>query len=303
VVLITGGAGYLGGRIADYLVSLGIKVRVGSRSDELENMPMDFSDDLSLQRACKGIKTIIHLAAMNAGDCEKNPEKALLVNGLGTLKLLQAAEQEGVSKFIYFSTAHVYNSPLQGMLDEKTLPRPLHSYSITHRVAEDYVLEADRKGKLSGVVFRVTNAVGSPISYEANCWMLVVNDLCRQVVVDKCMRLRSDDSIQRDFIPISVICSVVHSFLNSSVSGEVINLSSGQSMSLRMLTDLIIERTKLTLGYFPEVFFGKERKNIPVDVLEISNDKLLRTVGGYNMDLSGEIDQLLLNCSKWFGNT
>lgn len=301
-MLITGGLGYLGGRLADYLVRSGVQVRIGSRrKGGADIVPMDFLDDASLERACQGISTIIHLAAMNAQACEKDPESALLINGLGTLKLLKAAEKEGVSKFLYFSTAHIYGAPLQGKIDEESLPHPLHPYSITHRVAEDYMLEADRKEQLSGIVFRLTNAIGSPLNREANCWMLVVNDLCRQVVTNQRMELYSNESIQRDFLPILTICSAVSFVLeHNTLNGEVVNISSGVALSLRELTDLIADRTEVILGFRPSVHFNQALKIENTEILSISNDKIKEAGFAIDTDLSDEIDQLLRNCKRWF---
>jgi UDP-glucose 4-epimerase len=250
MVLITGGSGYLGGRIATHLEQLGYQVRVGKSVKSNSNgFPIDFTDDHSINSACDGISSIIHLAAMNAQSCNDNPEKALLINSLGTLKLLKAAKKNKISKFLYFSTAHIYGSPLIGEINEELLPRPLHPYSITHRVAEDYVMEEACQHGLSASVFRLTNAIGSPITPQANCWMLVANDLCRQAVINNSIKVHSNKFLQRDFIPISSICSVVSSSLNSNVlDGEIVNLSSGIAITLQSLAVLIADRSEVVLG-------------------------------------------------------
>lgn len=273
-----------------------MQVKVGDRSV--------FADDSSLEQACHGISSVVHLAAMNAQDCEKYPEEALLFNGLGTLKLLQAAERKGVSKFIYFSTAHIYGTPLQGTINEESLPRPLHPYSITHRLAEDYMVEADQKEILSGIVFRLTNGVGYPVRSDANCWMLVVNDLCRQVVTNQRMELHSDKSVERDYVPISAICSALYFALEqSSLDGEIVNISAGNSLSLKELTDFIADRTVEVLGFRPTVHFSNRPKSsiFSKERLEISNSKLKKSGFVMEADLSDEIDQLLLKCQQWFG--
>jgi len=293
-VLVTGGNGYLGGRIVECLTEVGVSVKVGARDI--------FINEDSLKSACKDITVIIHLAAMNAQECAKDPEAALLVNGLNSLKLLKAAECMGVSKFIYFSTAHVYGMPLEGFLNEESLPRPLHPYSITHRLAEDYVLEADI-GRVSGIVFRLTNAVGSPIREGANCWMLVVNDLCRQVVVDKKIILHSEASVERDYVPISsVIEAVLYAIENDNLDSGIYNISSGVAFSLRDLTDLIVERSVDILGFRPTVHFpqGSESKTKEINQLNISNSKLKDYGFVIAESIVDEIDKLLLNCQKWF---
>ena len=304
MVLITGGSGYLGGRIAAHLEYLGYQVRIGkSVKSNSNDFPIDLTDDHSINGACDGVSSIIHLAAMNAQSCDNNPEKALLINGLGTLKLLKAAKKNRVSKFLYFSTAHIYGSPLIGEINEELLPRPLHSYSITHRVAEDYVIvEAYQQG-LSATIFRLTNAVGSPITPQANCWMLVANNFCRQVVTSGSIKVYSNKFLQRDFIPISSICSVVSSSLDSNVlDGEIVNLSSGAAITLQSLVIMIVDRSEVVLGFRPRINFLGNSIETDTSELIISNSKLSNLGFKIDNNLSDELDQLLLNCNKWFSN-
>jgi len=310
MVLISGGLGYLGGRIAKYLLDSGFQVRIGSSrshpdvpSDLLscEIVICDLSDKRSLENACKNVSSIIHLASLNAQECDHDPEAALLINGLGTLNLLNAAKKMGVTKFVYFSTAHVYGSPLQGIIDENSTPRPIHDYAITHRLAEDYVLQANSNKDITGSILRLTNSVGSPLNSKANCWMLVVNDLCKQTVLNQSMELHSDELVQRDFIPISTVCSTVVDVLTSDVlDGEIANISSSVVLTLRELTNLIADRSEVVLGFRPNINFKRLPKGKPLESLFILNSKLKSSGCIIDTDLSYEIDQLLLNCNQWF---
>ena len=310
MVLISGGLGYLGGRIAKYLLDSGFQVRIGSSqshpdvpSDLLscEIVMCDLSDKRSLENACKNVSSIIHLASLNAQECDHDPEAALLINGLGTLNLLNAAKKMGITKFVYFSTAHVYGSPLQGIIDENSTPRPIHDYAITHRLAEDYVLQANSNKDITGSILRLTNSVGSPLNSKANCWMLVVNDLCKQTVLNQSMELHSDELVQRDFIPISTVCSTVVDVLTSDVlDGEIANISSSVVLTLRELTNLIADRSEVVLGFRPNINFKRLPKGKPLESLFILNSKLKSSGCIIDTDLSYEIDQLLLNCNQWF---
>ena len=310
MVLISGGLGYLGGRIAKYLLDSGFQVRIGSSqshpdvpSDLLscEIVICDLSDKRSLENACKNVSSIIHLASLNAQECDHDPEAALLINGLGTLNLLNAAKKMGITKFVYFSTAHVYGSPLQGIIDENSTPRPIHDYAITHRLAEDYVLQANSNKDITGSILRLTNSVGSPLNSKANCWMLVVNDLCKQTVLNQSMELHSDELVQRDFIPISTVCSTVVDVLTSDVlDGEIANISSSVVLTLRELTNLIADRSEVVLGFRPNINFKRLPKGKPLESLFILNSKLKSSGCIIDTDLSYEIDQLLLNCNQWF---
>ena len=302
MILITGGSGYLGGRIASHLDRLGCQIRVGKSIESDSNgFPIDLTDDHSLNTACEGISSIIHLAAMNSQSCDKDPEKAMLINGLGTLRLLKAAKKNRVSKFLYFSTVHIYGPSLIGEINEELLPRPLNPYAITHRLAEDYVMGETYQQELSGTIFRLSNALGSPIAPQANCWMLVFNDFCRQVVTNGTIEVYSNRFLQRDFIPISSICSVVSSYLYSNVlDNQIVNLSSGTSITLQSLAIMIADRSEIVLGFRPRINFHDNSIKTDTSQLVISNSKLSSL--GFKIDdnLIDELDQLLFNCNKWF---
>ena len=312
MLLITGGLGYLGGRVAKNLLMQGKQVRIGTSRDEFILPPeldccdvvkIDLLNSESLYDACADVTSIIHLAAMNAQNCEKNPEQALLINGLGTLNLLKAAGTQCVKNFIYFSTVHVYGAPLIGDIDETTLPCPTHPYSITHRLAEDYVIECCQNKKMNGTVFRLTNAVGSPLTKNANCWMLAVNDLAKQVVTEHVMTIRSSRSVNRDYLPISGVCKAVDYVLDNSLEKdcELYNLGGGQSTSLGELAEIIAHRSEIVLGIKPEIhFLSKDDPSVQTPDLSISIEKIVKAGFHFDNSIESEIDQLLLNCNKWF---
>ena len=301
MILVTGGEGYLGGRIVDYLVSSGLHVRVGGRVEKKGVVKIDLADRKSLEKSCKGVECIIHLAAINASDCEKNPESALLINGLGTLNLINAAIKGGVKKFIYFSTSQVYGSSLVGIVSEKTLTRPVNHYSVTHKVAEDYLILESSRGTIAATVLRLTNAVGYPKNKEANCWMLFVNNICKQAVTKKKIRIYSDSLLKKDFITISSICSCTLFAIKNNLDGEVFNVSSGELISLGEVALLVQKRTKLVLNFTPEITFNDSSWSNKGNLKVISNKKL--TALGFNIksDMVNEIDRLLFDCHKWFG--
>ena len=311
MILITGGLGYLGVRIAVSLLNLGHEVKLATSRynppipaelSSCECVRIDFNDIDLLEKACDGVDVIIHLAALDALTSKKDPETALYVNGLGTLKLLRIAERLPVKKFIYMSTVHVYGSPLQGIIDENYLPRPIHPYSITHRLAEDYTLEANARGHISGVVFRLSNAVGSPNSMIGEAWNLVVNDLCKQAVVKTNMQLTSSRHTSRDFLPISSVTgAIINSLNNKKCHGEIFNLSSGIALTLDELTKVISNRFKKLFETEPGIhFLDSDVYKTQNKDLVISNMKIKNIGVKIKSDLSDEIDKILINCNSWF---
>ncbi|HWR73336.1 MAG TPA: SDR family oxidoreductase, partial [Nitrospirota bacterium] len=266
----------------------------------------DMTDVRSLDIACREVETVIHLAAMNEIDSAANPEQALLINGLGTLKLLQAAERAGVKRFIYFSTAHIYGAPLTGTITEKTLPRPVHPYAITHRVAEDFVLSAHDAGNMTGIVLRLSNAFGEPATPDINRWTLIGNDLCRQAVTTGSLVLRSSGVQQRDFIPLDdVSAAVIHLLdLPADECGDgIFNLGSGQSYSIMEFAERVQSRCTSMLGFTPPIKRPQPDPTERAEPLNYRSDKLKATGYAPGNGFDDEIDRTVRFCRETFGTS
>ena len=312
MILITGGFGYLGGRIAKRLInSRKEKIVLGTRGispkipKELKGcraVHMELDDPNQLLSACTNIETVIHLAAMNAPDCTANPEKAFLINSIGTRNLLKAASNSGVKNFIYFSTAHIYGSPLQGLINESTIPNPIHPYAVTHKKAEEYVLEFDSKSLINGIVLRLSNGIGAPLDINVNCWMLAANAFCRQVVTERKMNI-SGSTTERDFIPITSVEDLIEFLIDnpSSITDQkIINVGSGVSMSIDELSNLIAERCLALFDFSPKITINDVHEENGVSQLEYVCDIYEKLDIGTTTTLSEEIDNLLLFCDKEF---
>lgn len=315
-VLITGGLGYVGGRIARTLAeSNTLFLRLSTRQAGMQPptwlrngdiVPLDLMSEEDLDKACHGMRCVIHLAAMNEIDSAKDPEQALVVNGLGTLKLLRAAERAGVERFIYFSTAHVYGAPLVGEISEQTIPRPVHPYAITHHIAEDFVLAANDQGILTGIVLRLSNGFGAPINAEVNRWTLIANDLCRQAVTSRKLVLRSSGLQRRDFITLTDVGRAVTHFIGllaSDCRDGLFNLGGETSLRIIELTERIADRCEAVLGFKPPIERVEPKPGESSASLEYRIDKLKAT--GFNLtgDFNEEIDATLRLCQTAFGGT
>lgn len=259
-VLLTGGLGYVGGRVALALNEAGHVVRCGTRHAGLSapvwfpNMQMthlDWGSLESLGLACQGVDCVVHLAAMNEVESATDPVGALEMNGVASLRLLEAAKAVGVRRFIYFSTAHVYGAPLQGDIDETTLPRPVHPYAITHKVAEDFVLAAHDRKQIEGVVIRLSNGFGAPVTPDVDRWTLLVNDLCRQAATTGELRLNSAGTQLRDFLTLGDVARAVDHLLRldaGQLADGLFNLGSGKAMSILEMTERIAARWQVLTG-------------------------------------------------------
>lgn len=311
-ILITGGTGLLAGRIAKYLNSIGkYEIILGSRngsddfmrSSEFKIVKTIWESEIELQLICKGVDTIIHLAGMNATDSFADPLGALEFNGLKTGRLLSAAISSGVKKFIYFSTAHVYKTHLTGIVTEETLPSSFHPYATSHKAGEDMVMGAHLRNEIEGIVIRLSNSFGAPVNKEANCWMLLVNDLCKQAITSGKMRINTSGLQRRDFISITDVCRVVEHFLAFSFKNEsnnLFNVGGGWSPTVWELGVFIRQICKNVLFYEPDLSRIEPLPNEFSREFEYKTNKLQKTGFVMSNSREEEISNLLLYCRSNF---
>lgn len=312
-ILITGAFGYLGGRIAQHLSrDPGVFLYLGSRSAAREvpewitrgkAVQTDFLRASSLQDVCREIDIVIHLAAPNEIQSASHPEDAIEMNGCGTMRLLDAAGTNSVSRFIYLSTIHVYGSPLAGTITEERLPRPSHPYSIAHRLAEDLVLAAHDRRVLTGIVLRLSNSFGAPLRPDVDRWTLVVNDLCRQAVTTRTLVLKTPGTQKRDFITLEDAARAV-AHMAQVPSGQcedgLFNLGGEFSLSIRDMAGLIARRCSAVFGFVPEIKHPVTSSSDVAEEIDYRIDRLKGTGFSLLKNIDEEIDATLQFCSVHF---
>lgn len=307
-VLITGGFGYVGGRIAQALAALpDTHVVLGSRraQEKPEWLPTaslvvtPWDGPERLRQACSGVDTVIHLAAMNEIEAARDPVGALEANGVATARLLEAAKGSKVERFIYLSTAHVYGAPLVGRIDETTCPRPVHPYATSHRAAEDVVLAAHDTGALNGIVARLSNSFGAPTHPAVDRWTLLVNDLCRQAVTTGQLSLRSAGLQRRDFVTLTDVGRAIVHFvgLPREATGDgIFNLGGAWVPTVLEMAQLVAARSKAVLGFPVEIKRPEPGPGEVSQPLDYRLDKLLRTGFRLVSNHEAEIDATLALC-------
>lgn len=284
-ILITGGLGYVGGRLTQYLSSSGYQVYALSRSKRnigLKNVSVLTNESVLVESVLEDIQidVIIHLAATNEIVCGLNPALSNEININGTLQWLKWAEANQVVHFIYFSTVHVYDRPLKGEYSEISNCNPAHPYSITHKAAEDYVNWYHRDFNINCSIIRLSNSFGFPAFNTSDRWSLFVNDICKQIVANKEIVINSNRHQQRDFISLYDVCSAVELIIEKketlkkkSYPSAIYNLSRGSSKSLMEMSMMV---QSIAEEYFNEkinLLFDKE-KDAEEKELVISNKKL-----------------------------
>ncbi len=308
-VLITGGTGFVGGRIAHSLSAThtvilssrknpdnNILLAHGAASGIIHQQLLDtnsFPDD---------VDTVIHMAALNEWDCVSNPSEAIKVNIDETRIILENAIRHGAKEFIYFSTAHAYGQ-LTGHVTEERLPVPVHPYAITHRAAEDYVNAAGIQKKINTVCLRLSNSFGAPVVPTVNRWTLLANDLARQAIEKNQLTLLSNGCQYRDFICLFDVTAVISEMISNGISilkNPMYNLGSGQSMRVIDMANLIVSVHKELYNQDLPIILPESAK--PTTEPGLQFDISLLESAGFKMknNFRAEIKSLLEFCREHF---
>ena len=189
MILITGGAGYIGSHVAkqlleqarDIIVIDNLSTGFQSTIDTLQKIKKFDFINLDLNEFEKvvevfekyNIETVIHFAAFSqVGESMQNPMKYYMNNTVNTTHLVKCASIYGVKKFIFSSTAATYGEPtLQGnkqTITEEFDTKPINPYGKSKLMSEQVIKDEEKVNKyFKYCIFRYFNVAGADIHYES----------------------------------------------------------------------------------------------------------------------------------------
>jgi UDP-glucose 4-epimerase len=252
-ILVTGGAGAIGSRLVRQLVSRHQVLVLDDLSsgfiENLRDLPVRFwrgsvVDEEILREVFAARPTVVfHLAANFANQNSVDyPQKDLLVNGMGTLKVLQHATDAGVRRFIYSSSSCVYGdvggvAPLSESIREFSLDTP---YAVTKLLGEQYVRFFHEHHNLPTVILRFFNSYG-PGEYPGKYRNVIPNFMCRALTGQPLVVTGTGDET-RDFTFIGDTVAALQLAMDTSAAiGGTFNVGSGRETSVRELAEMILE--------------------------------------------------------------
>ena len=306
-VLIMGGLGYLGGRMAKYFSDKGYAVIIATRKPE-NNIPktiphnakvmqLDYNSDEQLNKAMKEIDTLIHLAGPNIHSSSYDPENIIRYHVKLTERLLRATKSNNLKKFIYLSTIHVYGKNLKDIVTEETKPIPVHPFAEAHLAAEK-ILSA-QADNVSVIIIRCSNSFGIPYFENEKCWKLIVNDLCKSAFQNGRLIINSSGQDYRDFISVGDVVQAIHYLLelnNEKGIYDIYNVGSSRSTPIIEIAKKIQKVLKDRFDYDCPIIKNKPSKemNKPKHFI-LSTEKIKRL--GFTSKLGDdEIFSLLNHC-------
>ena len=308
VVLITGGAGCIGSNLARTLSSANAKkvIILDDLSASYEwNIPRtpnivfvkgSILDDEMLKRVFKEKpEYVFHLAAHFANqNSVDNPETDLLINGLGTLKVLQYAHLTGVKRFVYASSGcGVYGLNSKIPFKEDDISISLHTpYQVTKLLGELYTNYFYNLYNLPIVNARFFNVYGPgevPGKYRnviPNFFYWAMNGLP--------LPITGDGTETRDWTYVDdIINGLLAMGVKDEAVGEAINLGSGKEHRVIDLANIVNELTgnKAGVKYV-------ERRNWDVKKRLLSSIDKAKKILGY--EPKTEFEEGLKKVHRWF---
>jgi UDP-glucose 4-epimerase len=310
-ILVTGGAGYIGGTVAGLLTAKGHRAVVfdnlsHGRRDLLPAgvgfVEGDLGDRAALENlfieaknAGQPFDGVLHFAALiEAGESMKHPEEFFRNNTASTLTLLEAMLAEGPRRLVFSSTAAVYGEPEKTPIEEDARLNPTNAYGESKLLVEQMLAWMHRIHGLRSASLRYFNVAGAPegpdgvIRGEAHEPESHLIPLVLDVALGRRSSIRiygedyatPDGTCIRDYIHVADLAEA-HLLALAALEGEaaaksrlIYNLGNGTGFSVRQ----VIESARRVTGHPIPAEIHPRRPGDPA-VLVASSAKAIRELG------------------------
>lgn len=251
VILITGGAGFIGSNLARYInrVSPDTHLRIlddlstGHRSNlagiRTEFIEGSVADQSILDQAVLGVNSIIHLGALGSVPRSvKNPVASHIANLTGTLNVLEAARKSN-SHVVFSSSSSVYGANQKLPKSEFDWTRPMSPYAVSKLGAEAYVLAYGHAYDLPTLVFRFFNVYG-PYQPADHAYAAVIPRFIDAALKDRPLIIHGDGRQSRDFTHVDTVCATLWSAVQRQlVLPDPVNLAFATQTTLLELVETL----------------------------------------------------------------
>jgi len=251
LVLVTGGAGFIGSHLCEALLAEGYRVRVVDDLSvgRIENIPSacqfiqgNILDETLLSQAMKDVGAVCHEAARVTirGSVEKFADDAE-TNLLGTLKVLKHAGASGVRRFVYASSMAVYgDSETPNPINERYSTDAISPYGISKLAAEKYLLMVAPSFGIEPVILRYFNTFGTRQTFTP--YVGVITIFITRLLQHQPITIFGDGTQTRDFVHVSDIVQANLLALETSATEKAYNIGTGRGTSVKELAALLTER-------------------------------------------------------------
>jgi nucleoside-diphosphate-sugar epimerase len=251
--LVTGGAGLVGSNLVDDLLAAGWEVRslddysagkavhyeVARTYQDFEEITADITNPAAVDAAMEGVDVVFHQAVSKNTICMTDPNRDLAVNAGGTLNLLLAGKEHGISKFVHASTGSVYGRTTVFPTTETAPLEPVSYYGVSKLAAERYVHAFHTLHGMNVTILRYYHVFG-PRQDEGDDGGVVA------IFVRRCLEglapiIYGDGTQIRAFTFVKDVTAInLAAVDNPNSNGRVYNCASDNRISIKDLADRVI---------------------------------------------------------------
>ena len=252
-VLVTGGAGFIGSELVRQLAAAGKQVVAvdnlvnGKRAnlqeagESVRLEVADIRDEAAMRRLLGGVEIVYHLACLGVRHSIHAPQENHEVNATGTLKLLAAAREAGVARFVYVSSSEVYGTAKRVPMNEDHPIYPKTVYGASKFAGECYTRAYCVTYGYPTVVVRPFNSYGPRSHHEGDSGEVIPKFVLR-CMAGKPMVIFGDGTQTRDFTFVADTArGIMLAGMADAAVGQTINLGSGREVSIRELARAVGE--------------------------------------------------------------
>jgi len=231
-IIITGGTGFLGREIHDYL-SKKYDFILTPKKKKKNFIHLDYPKKKLKNKDFKKIKTIIHLASLDRDQVKKNYRNAKKINYDLTKDLIDLSIKNRVQNFIYISSVSVYGKNLHKNVHENIKPKPIDRYSKLKLMCEKLLQKKSNKQKV--LILRLSNIIGTPVRITKGYQKLFLPSICLSALKQNKIVLKTNGNQYRDFLELNVFLKILKLFLikiDRIDDFSVFNISSYHSLKI-----------------------------------------------------------------------
>lgn len=272
MVLVTGGAGYIGGTTARYLIEKGEQVVILDSlvSSNIEDVPSgavfykgDVDDTALVTEIVKkhNIDACLHFAAfIEVAESCQNPYKYFENNTSKALILFNTLKDNGVSKIVFSSTAAVYGEPEYTPIDEMHPLKPVNPYGLSKFFTENILSSFDASYNVRHVALRYFNACGAwggsgekhnPETHLIPLILQVPLGKREKIYINGTDYNTKDGTCVRDYIHVYDLARAHYlalKYLRAGGKSEKINLGTGKGFSIKEVIDVCEKVTGMEIN-------------------------------------------------------
>jgi len=254
-ILVTGGAGFIGSHIAEYLVQRGDDVTVldNLNTGRKENLAKisgkinfvngDIRDYKLLEKLVNDTTSVFHEAALASVQQSFNMKDEYFdVNVNGTENVFKLAKEYGF-KVVYASSSSVYGNPKKIPIKEDDYRKPINPYAQT-KLDDEYLAKKYSEVGVKVIGLRYFNVFGKRQSKE---YAGVIKLFLQRIQQNKSPKINGDGLQTRDFVHIDDAVKANIFAMDSDINHKFFNVGSGSAISILDLANLIIGASGLSL--------------------------------------------------------